>query len=582
VIELPTGTVTFLFTDIEGSTRLLKQLGEHYAAVLAEHQQILRKAVEERGGREIDNQGEAFFFAFATANSALDAAVVAQRTLAAHEWANGNEVRVRMGLHTGEPAVGGERYVGLGVHRAARIGAVGHGGQVLLSTATRELVDVELPGVSIRDLGSYRLKDIDRFERLYQLDIEGLVSDFPPLNAERVAQPHQRRRRLLGALAAVIALVAVVAAALLSRAGGAPAVTAESLVKIDVETNRIVDVIPVGRSPREVEVVGDYVFVASEADGTLTRVDLRTGSVTNSGQYDASDGLAAEGDERLWVASVGRDQVAVVDVELPVVDVTERLQAPRVPLRSDIGGTSLAVGGGSLWIVITRDASGVEQSPGSSSAVERWRLHPLRREQTFPLKLSDFGRGIAFGYGAAWIALGSPAEALLRIDAQSGRATRIKVGNYPGGPAVGFGSVWAVMLDDDTVWRLDPVTGRPQQIVPVGNGPWSVAVGSDSVWVTNECDGTVSRVDPDTNTVVETIETGYQPRWLAVGGGFVWVGVTGVKDECRRFLFSSHDRVSFAGSTTLAGVYRGSTRLSSQVTERHLQSGDSADQSGLK
>jgi hypothetical protein len=172
----------------------LKRLGEHYAAVLAEHQQILRKAAEARGGREIDNQGEAFFFAFASANSALGAAVLAQRALAAHEWANGNEVRVRMGLHTGEPAVGGERYVGLGVHRAARIGAVGHGGQVLLSTATRELADVEVTGVSFRDLGSYRLKDIDRFERIYQLDIEGLASDFPPLTAERVAEPRPLSR----------------------------------------------------------------------------------------------------------------------------------------------------------------------------------------------------------------------------------------------------------------------------------------------------------------------------------------------------------------------------------------------------
>ena len=123
---------------------------------------------------------------------------------------------------------------------------------------------------------------------------------------------------------------------------------------------------------------------------------------------------------------------------------------------------------------------------------------------------------------------------MLRIDAGSGQATRIPVGNFPGGPAIGFGSVWVVMFADDTVWRLDPDTGRPQDIIPVGRGPWSVAVGPGSVWVTNECGGTVSRIDPDTNTVVETIETGFAPRWLSVGGGSVWVGVTNDPgaDEC--------------------------------------------------
>ena len=320
----------------------MKKLGEQYAAVLAEHQQILREAVDERGGREIDNQGEAFFFAFASANSALGAAVHAQRALAAHDWANGDELRVRMGVHTGEPAVGGERYVGLGVHRAARIGAVGHGGQVLLSNATRELVDAELTGVSMRDLGSYRLKDIDHFERLYQLDIEGLANDFPPLSAERVAEPRRRRRLLLGGLVALVAIVAVAVAALLSRGGGAPTVAPESLVKIDAASNEVVDVTPVGRSPREVEVVGDYAFAASEADGTITRVDSRTGAVTNSGQYEASDGLAGEGEEQLWVGSVGRQQVTLVDVELPVIDGFDHGgERVPLPLGDDLGGTPL-------------------------------------------------------------------------------------------------------------------------------------------------------------------------------------------------------------------------------------------------
>src|SRR5437870_5924176 len=130
---LPTGTVTFLFTDIEGSTGLLKQLGElRYAAVLTDHQRLLREAATAHGGREIDTQGDSFFFAFQRAKDAVAAAVDGQRALAAHPWPDGAEPRIRMGLHSGEPAVGEDRYIGIGVHRAARVGNAAHGGQVLL------------------------------------------------------------------------------------------------------------------------------------------------------------------------------------------------------------------------------------------------------------------------------------------------------------------------------------------------------------------------------------------------------------------------------------------------------------------
>jgi class 3 adenylate cyclase len=144
---MSTGTVTFLFTDIEGSTRLLQQTAEGYAAILADHHRILRKAAAEQGGREIDNQGDSFLFAFERANAGVGAAVLAQRALAEHPWPEGAEVRVRMGVHTREPIVGEERDIGLGVHRAARIGAVAHGGQILLSNATRELLEEGLAGI---------------------------------------------------------------------------------------------------------------------------------------------------------------------------------------------------------------------------------------------------------------------------------------------------------------------------------------------------------------------------------------------------------------------------------------------------
>jgi predicted ATPase/class 3 adenylate cyclase len=169
VAELPTGTVTFLFTDVEGSTRLLDELGDAYADVLSEHRKALRECFDRHGGVEVDTQGDAFFVSFARASDALAAAVDGQVAL------EPGPIRVRMGLHTGEPLVTAEGYVGIDVHRAARIAAVGYGGQILVSQSTRDLAGAD----GLRDLGHHRLKDLTAPERLYQLG-EG---DFPPLKS---------------------------------------------------------------------------------------------------------------------------------------------------------------------------------------------------------------------------------------------------------------------------------------------------------------------------------------------------------------------------------------------------------------
>jgi class 3 adenylate cyclase len=172
---LPSGTVTFVFSDIDGSTELLKRLGEGYGELIAEHRRIVRATFGGHGGIEIDMQGDSFFFAFARARDAAAAAVEAQRAHAEQAWPGGESVRVRMGLHTGEPAVGGEGYLGVDVVRAARLCATGQGGHVLLSEATRALVGSSLPeGVSVHAVGERQLKDIDEPERVFQLSIDGL------------------------------------------------------------------------------------------------------------------------------------------------------------------------------------------------------------------------------------------------------------------------------------------------------------------------------------------------------------------------------------------------------------------------
>ena len=180
--ERPTGTVTFLFTDIEGSTRLLQELGDDWAGVLHDQRRLMRSAIAENHGVELGTEGDSFFVVFASATDATQAVVSAQHALAGHAWSGGKTVRVRMGLHTGEARRVGDDYVGLDVHRAARIAACGHGGQVVISDSVYSLVVTALPaGVSIRDLGEHRLKDLPRPEHLYQLEIDGLPTEFPPL-----------------------------------------------------------------------------------------------------------------------------------------------------------------------------------------------------------------------------------------------------------------------------------------------------------------------------------------------------------------------------------------------------------------
>ena len=180
--ELPAGTITLLFIDMEGSTRLLQQLGNIYPSVLADYRQLIRTAFGQWHGHEVDTQGDAFFVAFARATDAAAAAVAIQRALAAHRWPHDVTVKARIGLHTGERQLSPEGYIGVDVHHAARIMSAGHGGQIVLSHTTRELAEPHLPaGTSLLDLGEHRLKDLQRPSHLFQLSMADLPAEFPPL-----------------------------------------------------------------------------------------------------------------------------------------------------------------------------------------------------------------------------------------------------------------------------------------------------------------------------------------------------------------------------------------------------------------
>ena len=284
--ELPTGAVTFLFTDIEGSTQLVRQLRGRWPEVLAEHQRLLREAFAAHGGYEIDTQGDAFFYAFGSAHEAVLGAVEAQRALSGYPWPDTTPVKVRIGVHTGQASPVDGRYTGLAVHRAARIQAAAHGGQVLVSQSTQSLLEDEEEDlqVNLRDLGDQRLKDIDRPVRVYQVAAPGLEEQFPPLRQEAepaaVSEPVPLYRRPIVLAAAALVLVAVVAAVVVlvtrSGGGGLSGVQANHVGIIDPASGDIVGEVEVGAGPGPVAFGDGTVWVGNQDEETLTPIDAET------------------------------------------------------------------------------------------------------------------------------------------------------------------------------------------------------------------------------------------------------------------------------------------------------------------
>jgi streptogramin lyase len=511
---------------------LLKQLGEGYGDVLAEHRRILRDAVERCEGREVDNQGDSFFFAFASAKSALAAAVIAQRELAQHHWPEGGRVRVRMGLHTGEPAVGEERYVGLGVHRAARIGAVGHGGQVLLSNATRELVEDEVGGVTVRSLGAYRLKDIDRPEPLFQLDIDGLETDFPPLSAERAPEPHSPRGRWLvaGAVAAAI-LVGVVAAVIIITGGGgsAPKVMPNSVLRIDPKTLKATQVAQVGDAPDLLIDSGGYLWITNDVlretgsnairnagDHTLVRVDPATGKAVVVGGGLAPCGLTADPSGDVWVANCYPPTPGLRD---DVIRVDARTLAFRQTLPVP-GGDSyyrgVAYGGGSLWLSqVGAGASVVEINPETGA------------HKTIPLDRSSGTLAWSEGYGDLWITNFDEGSMTRLRTAPPSPNTVEGVAENPGSVVVEGNVVWVGDWSAPQIARLSAV-GPPQpRRIPLPRGAagvWNIAVGAGAVWAAAPDDDALWRIDEKTNAVTR-VNLPYAPTGVTADATNVWVTV---------------------------------------------------------
>jgi YVTN family beta-propeller protein len=521
--DLPSGVITFLFTDIEGSTKLLKQLRGRYADVLAEHQRLLRAAFAAHGGYEVDTQGDAFFVAFTSARDALLAAVEGQLALRSHAWPDGIEVKVRMGLHTGQAVAAGGRYTGLAVHRAARIGAAGHGGQVLVSQATQTLLEDEEEDLHIfmRDLGDQRLKDLDRPVRLYQAAADGLPASFPPLRSEAelpataeaaLRRPIWQRPAALIAAALVLAALGTLAAILAIRdsSGGLGGVQPNHLGLIDAATNEVVAEVPTGIRPGPVAPGTGSVWVGNLEDRTLTRIDAvqRTATATISLDRLTPTGIAF-GEGAIWVAHGRSGQLSRVDPQFnqlaETVDVAQ----------GSAGGAAqgaVAVGAGSVWAAY-----------GESTLA---RIDPAQVQVVASSFAGGVPTALVVARGSVWVA-NSGDSTVSRFDPttiEDGPLRTISVGSRPTGIAYGADAIWVANSGDDTVTRIDPSTYSTTTI-PVGSEPVAVAFGAGAVWVTNRAGRSVSRIDPATNDVVRTIEVENAPAGVAVADGFVWFAV---------------------------------------------------------
>jgi class 3 adenylate cyclase/streptogramin lyase len=508
--ELPRGTVSLLFTDIEGSTQLQRRLGDEYQGVVESHRLLLEEAFAAHGGTVVDRQTESFFAVFSRARDAVRAAVQAQRAIADHVWPDGSRPRVRMGIHAGEPELAGDRYVGLAVSRAARICAAGHGGQVLLSSSARSLL-ADDDQAKLRPLGSYSLKDFSAPEPIYQVVVDGGTAKFPPLRAEKGAS----RRRWLLLAAALVAVAAIAGAVILSTSGssGPKTIGPTSVGVIDQKTGKLVDEVPIGFKSPLIAAGSGFVWVVDPNRGTLTKIDPRNRNVAGTfgitvGTGDVPFGVAA-GQGFVWVSVLRGSRLVVLqfssDVSVPrTIRYGGQAQSPNV-----FQLQPLAVGDGAVFAL----------DPGANAV---WRLNPVTRGSRKLAEGLD-ARSLAYGAGGVWV---GGTSNVTEIGAQTGfplGSASIASEGFAevASIAVGAGHVWYAASSSPTLLRIDPRSPDTRDPFTVGRGPSGIAVDNGVVWVANSRDSTVSRVDPRTGEQ-KTIELGQPPGGIVAANGAVW------------------------------------------------------------
>ncbi|MBA3735108.1 MAG: winged helix-turn-helix domain-containing protein [Actinobacteria bacterium] len=324
----------------------------------------------------------------------------------------------------------------------------------------------------------------------------------------RVAAPLRRLRLMLVLAVALVGAAVVMGLLLWDNGSGAPAVIPNSLVKLDPNTGKVLDVIEVGRQPVALAVVGDAVWVSNNEDETVTRVDPRTGHTDTIGGLRPPLDLVADGTRYVWISTNEYEQVTRIDTRTLHKDIV-------VPLGRNT--FLLGIGAGSLWVT--------ERPPnlGDRGTVARINLETAKVERTF--EVGPVPVDVKIGKGAAWVTNGADAS-VSRINLGDGSVERIPIGSGPGHLVIAFGSVWIIAgRENDTVWRLNPQTRQPDAVIKVGKWPFNVTADGRGLWVALRETGKIVRIDPRTNLVTRTVRLGYKPQGMAVGAGALWVTI---------------------------------------------------------
>ena len=395
----------------------------------------------------------------------------------------------------------------MGVHRTARIMAAGHGGQILASQATASVLhDDELDGITVRDLGEHNLKDLARPERIYELQVDGLGHDFPPLkteSAEAAPTPLYQRPLAIGAVAGVIAAaIAIPVFAFGGGSGGSSlsALSGDSVGIVNAATGAIDGEVSDVPTPTRVAASEDAIWVTSADTNSVYRIDASSNELRDTIRVGDGPSGIAFGAGDVWVANALAGTVSRIDPDSN--DVVGE------PIRVGNNPTAVAFGEGSVWVTNVDDRTVSRINPKDESV------------ETFDVGAA--GRGIAVGGGSVWI--GDSAEnQVVRFDAKTNAVTQtIGVGSGPSALAFGAGAVWVANTLDGTVSRIDPESGQVRATVPVGANPGAIAASGDAVWVANEAGRTIVRLDPQSGNVAQTVRTGARPTGLTIAGS-LWV-----------------------------------------------------------